>query len=67
MPNKYNRPNGTSPAGAPKWKPPKRTFGQPDLRMKTPDWPGLPGKASNLGWGNTDPKDKFNYPSKEGL
>lgn len=37
-----------------------------DMPEKVAAWPGFEGKASNIGWGNKDPKVK-QYPKSEGI
>lgn len=39
---------------------------EPEMPEKTPTWPGLPGKESNIPWGNKDKKVK-QYPTSSGL
>ena len=67
MANKHHDQMGAGFNGGKRWSPPKRTFGTPGMNMKTPDFPGLPGKESNIDWGDRNPKEKANYPQKKGL
>lgn len=67
MANKYHGNGDPGFNSGKKWTPPKRTFGTPGLTLKLPSWPGLPGKASDIDWGERTPKENLNYPQKKGL
>ena len=67
MANKHHDQGNSGFNDGKKWTPPKRTFGTPGMNMKLPNWPGLPGKASNIDWGDRKPKADANYPQKKGL